>query len=236
MVTTREPKMSSSTTARKPNNRFNRSPGIRHRSARRLGPQETLVENRGILKSPHVVFSSLRFELVPDSRSGQKIMRAVYKKTRTYMDSFVRKGDDHLMDTTLVGRAKELEVAGRLIRNGIYVFLPLVDSGADLLAANRDASNVVPVQVKYRSEAANLNLHKKKDLPRFEKSNTVVAFVIGITKQRFWFISFRDWHSKAVDNHRRDDLVFVPIRENEKWLSKFEGDAGLRFVFKKLFA
>jgi len=147
---------------------------------------------------------------------------------------FGGKGDRNHMDTTLVGRAKELEIAGLLIRNGIYVFLPLVDSGADLLAANREASIVVPVQVKYRADALNLDLNKKRDFARFEKANTVVAFVIGVTEQRSWFIPFRDWITKAVDNNRQDDLVFVRIGENEEWLSKYEGDAGVLFAFRQL--
>src|SRR6185312_12377382 len=54
-----------------------------------------------------------------------------------------------MVDTALVGRAKELEVAGVLIRNGIFVFWPLVDKGTDLLATNRDCSICIPVQVRY---------------------------------------------------------------------------------------
>jgi hypothetical protein len=138
------------------------------------------------------------------------------------------------MDTILIGRAKELEIAGLLIKNGIYVFLPLVDSGADLLASNRDASIVIPVQVKYRGHALNLDLNRKKDFARFETANTVVAFVIGVTEQRIWFIPFKDWCSKAVDNNRQDGLVFVRIAENEKCLSKYQGDAGVLFAFQQL--
>ncbi|HEX5442977.1 MAG TPA: hypothetical protein VFW87_04070, partial [Pirellulales bacterium] len=59
---------------------------------------------------------------------------------------FERRSAAPVGNTLLVGRAKELEVAGMLIRNGIYVFWPLVDPGADLLATNRDASRCVPVQ------------------------------------------------------------------------------------------
>jgi hypothetical protein len=42
-----------------------------------------------------------------------------------------------MIDTSLIGRAKELEVAGMLVRNGIYVFWPLLDKGTDLLATNQ---------------------------------------------------------------------------------------------------
>ncbi len=138
------------------------------------------------------------------------------------------------METSLIGRAKELEVAGLLIRNGIYVFLPLVDSGADLLVANRAASVVIPVQVKYRANALNLDLNEATDFPRFGQANTVIAFVIGAIKQRTWFIPFSDWRSKSVNNKRKDRKVFVPIRKNEEWLKKYEGDEGVRHSFQQL--
>jgi hypothetical protein len=136
-------------------------------------------------------------------------------------------------NSALVGRAKELEVASLLIRHKIYVFFPLVDSGADLLAANRDASVVVPIQVKYRSKDPGLCLNSK-DLPGFDRANTVLAFIIGAREQRCWFIPYRDWKSKSVDNKRRDKRVFVPIQKNSDWLKKYEGDAGVRLAFRQL--
>jgi hypothetical protein len=45
---------------------------------------------------------------------------------------FVTECEPAIGDTSLIGRAKELEVAGMLIRNGIYVFWPFVDTVADL--------------------------------------------------------------------------------------------------------
>lgn len=137
-------------------------------------------------------------------------------------------------DTTLIGRAKELEVAGMLIRNGIYVFWPLVDTGADLLATNRDASRCIPVQVKYAAKKSALGLNRA-DMKRFKKPNTVVAFVVGTAeRQRAWFLPFQEWAKKCVDRNRRDERIYVRIRENAGWLAGFEGDAGIRRVFGQL--
>lgn len=138
------------------------------------------------------------------------------------------------MDTSLVGRAKELEVASILIRNGIYVFWPLVDTGADLIAANRDASICIPVQVRFSSKGPALNL-LRSDGERFQKPNTIIAFLRGTGEtQRSWYVPFDAWLTKAVDRRRRDELVYVSIRANERWLAQFEGDVGVRQAFAKL--
>jgi hypothetical protein len=140
-----------------------------------------------------------------------------------------------MADTSLIGRAKELEVAGVLIRNGIYVFWPLVDTGADLLATNRDASICIPVQVKYSSNAPALNLYKT-DIVRFERPNTVIAFLIGAGKeQHSWFLPYDVWRTKAVDKNRRDGCVYVQIGRNAKLLAEYKGDAGARRALSKLF-
>lgn len=147
---------------------------------------------------------------------------------------FVRECKPAVGDTSLIGRAKELEVAGMLIRNGIYVFWPLVDTGADLLATNRDASRCTPVQVKYAARLSSLGL-TKADKGRFAKPNTVLAFVVDQSdKQRTWFLPFQEWSKKCVDTNRRDERIYVPIAENAEWLTKFEGDAGIRRAFGPL--
>ncbi|HET6884176.1 MAG TPA: hypothetical protein VFI31_28735 [Pirellulales bacterium] len=137
-------------------------------------------------------------------------------------------------DTTLIGRAKELEVAGMLIRNGIYVFWPLVDTGADLLATNRDASRCMPVQVRYAAKRSALGI-TRAEAKRFAKPNTVLAFVVGKgNKQHTWFLPFDEWKKKYVDTNRRDGRIYVRITENVQWLGQFEGDAGILRTFSQL--
>lgn len=147
---------------------------------------------------------------------------------------FARECAEPASSAALIGRAKELEVAGMLIRNGIYVFWPLVDTGADLLATNRDASCCIPVQVKYKAKESALGLNESDKL-RFEKPNTVLAFLTGNGEtHRAWFLPYKEWASRLVDPHRRDKRVYVRISENAEWLKQFEGDAGIQFAFSKL--
>ena len=134
------------------------------------------------------------------------------------------------MDTSLIGKAKELEVAGILVRNGLYVFFPLVDAGVDLVITNRAARKFIPVQVKYRASDPALGL-TKQDITRFQNTETVVAFVIG---NRSWFIPFQYWKDLSVDPNRADERVYVTISRNEDALAKFEGDAGAKLAFESL--
>ena len=136
--------------------------------------------------------------------------------------------------TSLLGKAKELEVAGALIRNGLYVFFPLVDAGFDLVVTNRLGTAFVPVQVKYRAKDPGVGL-KKKDRDLFQGSRVVVAWVIGAgASERCWYIPFAEWHAKAKDLNRADGLVYVSIGESEPWLSKYEGDSGISHSFRSL--
>jgi hypothetical protein len=75
----------------------------------------------------------------------------------------------------------------------------------------------------------------KADEERFQKPNTVVAFIVGkADKQRAWFLPFQEWAKRHVDMNRRDERIYVRIHENADWLAKFEGDAGIRRAFGQL--
>ena len=80
-----------------------------------------------------------------------------------------------MANTQLIGKAKELEVAGLLVANSIYVYLPLIDNGYDLLASNRKGTKFIPVQVKWKKTRSGLTL-TKKDIARFTKTSVVLAF------------------------------------------------------------
>ena len=136
--------------------------------------------------------------------------------------------------TDLIGRAKELEIASALTRNGIYTYHPLVDTGFDLVASNRSATIFIPIQVKYREKDPALNL-LRRDLDRYQAPNTILAFLIGSRERLIsWYIPFSEWHSRAVDKNRSDDKIYVRIGENREWLSQFEGDAGIQKTFAAL--
>lgn len=139
-----------------------------------------------------------------------------------------------MVDTSLTGRAKELEVASALTRNGIYVFLPIVDKGADLVAANCTGTLFVPVQVRFRANGPGLDL-KRSDVVRFSAARTVIAFLVGEGQAaKSWYVPILAFRSRAADNDRRDDLLFITINKHRQWLQKFEGDTGIRRTFRRL--
>ena len=139
------------------------------------------------------------------------------------------------MQTSLIGKAKELEVASILVKNGLYVFFPLVDAGVDLVVTNEKASAFIPVQVKYRASEPALALNQS-DIARFVGTKVVLAYVIGTGKsQKTWFVPFQRWYDRSKDKKRRDGKVYVTISENEEWLRSYKDDAGVRNAFEELF-
>ena len=70
-------------------------------------------------------------------------------------------------DSSLIGKAKELQVAALLTELGFQVFLPLVDKGFDLVFTNAPGAHFVPVQVKYRAIDSSLTL-ERKDIKKFK--------------------------------------------------------------------
>jgi hypothetical protein len=138
-----------------------------------------------------------------------------------------------MQDSSLLGRAKELEVASALIRNGIYVYSPMVDTGVDVVASNRNASEFIRVQVKFRADDPALFL-PGRSIERELPPHLVLAFVRGKHEdQRIWFIPYQDWLSQSK-GPQSDGGRYVNIAQNEQWLATYLGDSGVRHAFSKL--
>ena len=135
--------------------------------------------------------------------------------------------------SSLLGKAKELQVAGALIEEGLYVFFPLVDTGFDLVVTSDKGTMFIPVQVKFRARDPGLGL-KPQDIARFEDTGVVVAWVIS-SIENSWYIPFVDWHKRAKAPDRADGLKYISIRESESWLSAYKGSAGIFRAFAPLF-
>jgi len=136
--------------------------------------------------------------------------------------------------TQLIGRAKELEIAGQLIREGLLVFFPLVDLGADLVVAAPSMRRFLPVQVKYRKHDPALGLDKPH-IGRMENTNLVLAFIIGADSETHtWYIPLHDFHQKVQDLRRRDKKVYITIGQNTEWLNQYEGKRGIMRLKKEL--
>ena len=137
------------------------------------------------------------------------------------------------ISTSLIGKAKELEVASILISNGLYVFFPLVDAGFDLVVTNRAGKIFIPVQVKYRTSDPALNLHEK-DINNFKDTEVVVAWLIGQGEtKKSWYLPFSKWSDHAVKPKRTDNMSYVTINKH-KWLSDYEGVHGIEKSFSAL--
>jgi len=136
--------------------------------------------------------------------------------------------------TLLLGKSKELEIAGQLTRHGLLVYFPFVDIGADLVVSGEDMSRFIPIQVKYRKSNPAIGLEKEY-LERLSGKKMVLAFIIGTGgNSGTWYIPLTEFKKKAKAPARKDNRVYISINENRKWLEKFEGENGLLRLKKQL--
>ena len=140
------------------------------------------------------------------------------------------------MDTSLIGRAKELQVAGLLVSEGIYVYYPLVDVGFDLVASNAAGTLFIPVQVKFKETRTGFAL-KRGDAEQFVVSEAVLAF--GTASQTeglsdFWFIPAVMWRENVKDTGRADDKLVAYFSDGTEWAARYKGRDGLRAAFAQL--
>ncbi len=130
-------------------------------------------------------------------------------------------------DTSLIGKAKELEVASLLIENGLYVFYPLVDKGYDLVVGNRNCTKLVPIQVEFRAKDPALGLNDRH-VAQFEGKDVLLAYVIGSgLRKRIWLIPFSVWTALKSTGERADGLHYVTISRNAEALERYEGVNGV---------
>ena len=137
-------------------------------------------------------------------------------------------------DPTLIGRAKELEIASLFISNGLYVFYPLVDKGFDLVVTNAECSSIFPVQVKFRASHMALEL-SKKDVLRYKEKNVILAYIIGKNEnKKTWIIPFNDWKKQSSGENRNDGKRYITISKNKEFLIEYEGVKGINLIKKML--
>ncbi|BBJ99732.1 hypothetical protein [Xanthomonas campestris] len=141
------------------------------------------------------------------------------------------------IDTSQLGRAKELHAASILIAHGIYVFQPLVDSGFDLIATDKFASNFVPVQVRFKAKRTGFTI-AEHELKKFRDAKVVLAYCslaaipgdgMSTAETTFWFVPIEEF--AAVARQREDSKHVVTWNENRDLTSKWLGKGGLRSAF-----
>jgi hypothetical protein len=145
-----------------------------------------------------------------------------------------------MSDSSMIGKAKELAVAGQLVRAGIHIFMPLVDNGIDLIAASRDGKVFVPVQVKYKQSRSGFTLHSAK-AETYDK-DAVLAFGSAADEDEgeepFYFFKVREWLDAAREQAtgRLDEKISIYIaRTDPQWLNQRKGERGMRLAFAGIF-
>lgn len=133
------------------------------------------------------------------------------------------------VDTSLLGRAKELHAASILIANKVYVYQPLVDNGFDLLASNRTGTQFIPVQVRFKSKRTGFTI-EQDELEKFQQAGAVLAFCslspipgdgVKTDETIFWFVGIEEFIKAA--RQRGDGKHVVTWSEypgHKDWLGK----------------
>ena len=106
-----------------------------------------------------------------------------------------------------VGKAGELEIISRFIREGFEVFLPIVDKGIDFVAKKGD--NYFSFQVKTRNDTP--IFHVKIFKPR--KDFYIICYYMTNTKQEFWIIPSEKFKNIAkVVSHKNHKYLRIEIK------------------------
>jgi predicted AAA+ superfamily ATPase len=128
------------------------------------------------------------------------------------------------INTTRIGASYEYWLASELLKRGLWVSIPLVDTGVDLLVHNDDYSQTVAIQVKYKKDEKNIFL-RGRESDSYEKKNVILAYFLKDAK---YYIPMKEFLRLAVRNeNRKDKAVCITVKDHRVELSKFEGDSGL---------
>lgn len=122
------------------------------------------------------------------------------------------------------------EVASALVVNGLRAYLSVTNKGVSLVAANRAHTAFVPVKIA----AADDGLVVKRDEAKpLVEGQGVLAFLAGEWDDRKrYYLPVSEFLEMADD---RDADLRLDADEHAKWLEKYEGHAGVRRAFARLF-
>ena len=136
--------------------------------------------------------------------------------------------------TSLIGKAKELEIARQLTEEGLLVFLPLVDEGVDLVVTDLKMRRFLPIQVKFRETRSGLGVYKK-DVRRLRQADLILAFIVASgPNQGTWYIPLKDFMEKKIDPKRKDEYIYIQIDKRREWLKEYKEEKGIKLLKSKL--
>lgn len=147
--------------------------------------------------------------------------------------------NNHMSESSLIGKAKELYVATLLVGRKLHVYFPLVDNGFDLVVTKRDGTDFIPVQVKYKAARSGFSL-ERNDAEKFAEAGAVLAFGSGddLDEDQFYFFPAEEWLelAQSQDRGRKDEKLVVYLAESAEWAERYCGRRGIDEAFKRLFA
>jgi hypothetical protein len=132
------------------------------------------------------------------------------------------------METGKKGKASELQVAAELLRCGYDTFLPLVDSGIDLVA--KADERFVSIQVKksryYPSQGVYWQEIRKDPFDRNKGINVFYVFVLRREIEMNYLVVPSLW----IEDHAGE---FYFDSKNQKWFFYFKLEDGKAFEARK---
>lgn len=133
-----------------------------------------------------------------------------------------------MMETEQEGKAGELELAAKLLREGYYVFLPLVDAGIDLVAKIND--RFISLQVKksrfYPSMGVYWQEIRKKPFDHNKGENVFCVFVLRRGTDTNYLVVPSLW----IERH--SDEFYFDVK-NQKWFFYFRLEDGKALEARK---
>ncbi|MBQ4889391.1 hypothetical protein J8L86_05995 [Shewanella sp. MMG014] len=132
-----------------------------------------------------------------------------------------------MSNSLFIGASQELDLASKLTSEGIIVSTPLVDIGVDLIASNKDFSNSIPIQVKYKSVERNI-FFTGKEIDSYNSKNVYIAYYLA---QESWFMPFSKFLELAErPEGRKDRAGYIKVKDKSTELAQYKGKQGFTLM------
>jgi|GEM_PF-3638941 hypothetical protein len=136
-----------------------------------------------------------------------------------------------MSDNLFTGAKYELLLASRLTEKGIIVSAPLIDIGVDLIASNRNFSNSLPIQVKFKSTEKNI-FFTGKEIDSYSPKNVYIAYFLGDSE---WYMPFKTFLDLAErPPHRKDRAGYIKIKDKKEQIETYHNERGFAAMVKAI--
>ncbi|MCL6417867.1 hypothetical protein MIB92_19620 [Aestuariirhabdus sp. Z084] len=136
-----------------------------------------------------------------------------------------------MSDNLFIGASQELSLASKLTSEGIIVSTPLVDIGVDLIASNKDFSNSIPIQVKYKSREKNI-FFTGKEIDSYSSKNVYIAYYLA---KDSWFMPFDKFLQLAErPENRKDRAGYIKLKDKADNLDQYKNEQGFSLMLEAI--